>query len=154
MYSKEEHSRLRAEFWTQFGKMLKPFKSEEGKRINWTNYKTGVKNVFFKMDADKKKCSIGIYITHKDTEVQELFYDQFIDMKSYLHSILEEEWTWELHAQNEQYQTISRIYIEKEGVNMFKPEDQPEIYEFLKPRILKLDEFWRDVKEIFQELYK
>ncbi|ANQ50777.1 DUF4268 domain-containing protein [Flammeovirga sp. MY04] len=154
MFSREEHSRLRAAFWTQFGQLMKPFKSEEGKRINWTNYKTGVKSVFFKMEADKKKCGVGIYLTHKDPDIQQLIFEQFEEMKSYLHSVLEEEWEWELHTKNEMRQTISRIYIEKEGVNMFKPEDQADIYEFLKPRMLKLDEFWRDTKEIFVDLSK
>ncbi|PWJ42721.1 DUF4268 domain-containing protein [Sediminitomix flava] len=153
MFSKEEASRIRSEFWTKFGKMLRPYTSGEGKRINWTNYKTGVKNIFFKMDADKKKASIGIYLTHKDPDIQEIFFDQFEEMKTYLHNLLGEEWEWELHSTNEMGQTVSCIYTELHGVNLFRESDHADIYAFLKPRILKLNEFWEDAKDVFATLY-
>ena len=60
MYSKEEASKLRQQFWITFGKYLKPIPSAEGLTINWVNYKTGVKNIFFKMDAGQKEATISI----------------------------------------------------------------------------------------------
>ena len=56
MYSKEESARLRQQFWISFGQYMKPVPSASGSTVNWTNYKTGVKNIFFKMDVDKKTC--------------------------------------------------------------------------------------------------
>ncbi|KXX68119.1 DUF4268 domain-containing protein [Flammeovirga sp. SJP92] len=152
MYSREEHIKMRTEFWTRFGQMMKPFTNSEGQKVNWVNYKTGIKNVFFKMDANKQKCSIGIYVTHRDLDLQEVYFQQFIDLKDFLHSVLEEEWAWEFKSKDRNNKTVSRIYIELEGVNLFKQDDQPTIYEFLKPRILKLNEFWEDAKEPFKAL--
>ncbi|NME71611.1 DUF4268 domain-containing protein [Flammeovirga aprica JL-4] len=143
---------MRTEFWTRFGQMMKPFTNSEGQKVNWVNYKTGIKNVFFKMDANKQKCSIGIYVTHRDLDLQEVYFQQFIDLKDFLHSVLEEEWTWEFKSKDRNNKTVSRIYIELEGVNLFRQDDQPTIYEFLKPRILKLNEFWEDAKEPFKAL--
>ncbi|AZQ64251.1 DUF4268 domain-containing protein [Flammeovirga pectinis] len=152
MFSKEEASRFRSEFWTKFGKMMAPYKSQNGTKVNWTNYKTGIKNIYFKMDVDSKKASIGIYLTHKDPEIQEIYFQQFIDMKDYIHSILGEEWIWELNTKNEIGQVVTKIYFEQKGLNMYKENDWADIYQFLQPRILKLDEFWDDTKDVFKNL--
>lgn len=54
MYTREQISQLRQEFWTTFGQYMSPVLSAEGGKINWLNYKTGIKHLHFKMDADKK----------------------------------------------------------------------------------------------------
>jgi hypothetical protein len=60
-----------------FGQYMSPVHSAEGERINWINYKTGEKNIYFRMHADHSKASIAIEITHKDDGVQALYFEQF-----------------------------------------------------------------------------
>ena len=60
MYSKKEISLTRQEFWTAFGQYMAPIPSAGGEKINWINYKTGVKHIYFKMEADQKFASIGL----------------------------------------------------------------------------------------------
>lgn len=152
MYTKEEASQLKQAFWTTFGQYIAPQLSAEGLKINWINYKTGLKNVYFKMDADKRTASIAIEITHSDPGLQELFFEQFLELKSLLHSYLNEEWDWALHTRDEHGRTISRIYTEIEPVSVFKREDWPALISFFKPRIIALDEFWSDAKYAFDAL--
>ncbi|WP_026464192.1 DUF4268 domain-containing protein [Adhaeribacter aquaticus] len=152
MYTREQASLLRQAFWTAFGQYMTPILSAEGLKVNWLNYKTGVKSVFFRMRADKRTASIGIDITHADIELQELFFDQFLALKGLLHETVGEEWDWVLHTQDENYQTITRIYKEIEGVNVFNREDWPAIISFLKPRIIALDAFWSDAQYSFEDL--
>jgi len=40
MFKRQEASRLREEFWTTFGRYMRPVLSTEGIKINWINYKT------------------------------------------------------------------------------------------------------------------
>jgi hypothetical protein len=152
MYTKEEASQLRQAFWTAFGQYIAPQLSAEGLKINWINYKTGLKNVYFKMDADKRAASIAIEITHPDPGIQELFFEQFLELKNLLHSYLNEEWDWALRTSDEYGRTISRIYKEIEPVSIFKREDWPTLISFFKPRIIALDEFWSDAKYAFDPL--
>ena len=42
MYSKQELSRIREEFWTSFGRYMQPILSADGEKVNWVNYKTGM----------------------------------------------------------------------------------------------------------------
>lgn len=152
MYSREEASRLRQEFWTTLGQYLSPQLSSEGMKINWINYKTGLKHVYFRMQAGKDCASIGIEITHPDAGIQELFYEQFLELKSLLHSYLNEEWSWTLHATDHHNKTVSRIYTEINKVNVFNRGDWPTLISFFKPRIIALDEFWNDARYSFESL--
>lgn len=150
MYSKEQASQLRQAFWTAFGQYMGPVLSAEGLRTNWVNYKTGVKHIFFRMQADNKVASISIEITHPDKELQQLFFDQFATYKALLHSTLNEGWEWQLHTTNEYGKTISRIYKEISPVSIYQKEDWPQLISFFKPRIIALDEFWSDAKYAFE----
>jgi hypothetical protein len=152
MYSRQEASRLRQEFWTSFGQYMAPVLSAEGEKINWINYKTGEKDIYFKMHADSKKASVGIELAHKDAGIQQLYFEQFAELKKILETALNEEWIWQLHTRDAHGKPISRIYTEQEGVNIFKKEDWPSLISFFKPRMIALDEFWSSVKYGFEGL--
>ena len=152
MYSKQEASQLKQAFWTAFGQYMSPVISADGEKINWVNYKTGEKDIYFRMNADNKRASISITITHKDAGLQELYFQQFVQLKKMFHEALQEEWTWALHTNDEHGKTISSIYKQLENVNIFKQEDWPQIISFFKPRIIALDEFWSGAKYAFEAL--
>ncbi|MCE7054474.1 DUF4268 domain-containing protein [Algoriphagus sp. AGSA1] len=150
MYNKAETSKIRTEFWIAFGQYMKPIPNAEGRRINWPNYKTGVRNIYFRMKAERDFASIGIELGHSDEELQELYFDQFSLFRKMLEGTLEEEWEWKLLDQNEFGQPVSRIEKVLPNVNVMNPDDWPEIISFLKPRIIALDEFWGIVKPGFE----
>lgn len=152
MYSRAEASQARQAFWTAFGQYMAPQLCAEGTHINWINYKTGEKHIQFKMQADAKTVSIGIELTHKDPELQQIYFEQFEQFKLLLHQHLQEEWVWQLHTTEESSRTISRIFTEYSGVNVMKREDWPQAISFFKPRIIALDAFWSDVKLAFELL--
>jgi hypothetical protein len=150
MYSKEQASQLRQAFWTAYGQYMGPVLSAEGLRTNWINYKTGVKHIYFKMQADNKSAMIAIEIAHPDTELQQLYFEQFATYKTMLHSTLGEEWEWQLHTTDEYGKTISRIFTQIQSVSIYQQENWPALISFFKPRIIALDEFWSDVKYAFE----
>lgn len=152
MYTREQASQIRQAFWTAFGQYMSPILSSEGLRTNWINYKTGLKDVYFRMQADKKQASIAIELTQSDTEIQELFFGQFEELKQLLQESMGEEWEWELHAEDENGKTVSRIYKEITGVSVFNKDNWPELISFFKPRIIALDEFWSGAQYSFDEL--
>jgi hypothetical protein len=152
MYSRQEASQLRQEFWTTFGQYLNPVLSAEGEKVNWINYKTGEKNITFRMHADNKKAIIAIELDHKDKDIQQIYFEQFLQFKNFFDEAIKEEWTWQLHGYDEHGKLISRIYKEKTGISIFQKQDWPELISFFKPRIIALDEFWSSVKYSFEML--
>ena len=152
MYSKEEASKLRQQFWITFGKYMKPIPSADGLPVNWINYKTGVKNVFFKMDIDQKSATISINITHQDEEIRELYFNQFRALKLLFADAVNEDWIWEQNLFNEYAIPFAQISFSYTGVSVFNQQSWPEIISFLKPRMIALDQFWSDVKPIFEAI--
>ncbi|RYD74806.1 MAG: DUF4268 domain-containing protein [Sphingobacteriales bacterium] len=152
MYSKEEAARLRQQFWTSFGQYMKPVPSASGYPVNWINYKTGVKHVFFKMDADTKKAVISIQLNHADADIRHLIYNQFEEFKLMFTNIVNENWEWFQDTSDEFGKEISLISATLEGVNIYNQQHWPELISFFKPRIIALDEFWDNVKPVFEDL--
>ena len=152
MYSKDEASQIRQAFWTAFGQYISPQLSADDLKVNWVNYKTGIKHLYFKMEADKRFATIGIVITHPDTGIQELFFEQFKELKTMFDSHLDEEWTWALHHEDEYGKTISRIYRQIDNVSIYNRNDWPKLISFFKPRIIALDDFWSVAQYFFESL--
>ena len=152
MYSKDEASQLKQEFWTAFGQYMSPVLSAEGMRVNWVNYKTGLKNVYFRMQADKRSASIAIELAHPDAGIQELFFEQFKELKNILNAAVGEPWEWQLHTIDDYGKTTTRIFTQIDGVSIFNKQDWPALISFFKPRIIALDEFWSDAKYAFDAL--
>ena len=152
MYSKSEASQLKQEFWTSFGQYMSPVLSAEGEKLNWINYKTGEKDIFFKMKANNKKAQIGIELTHKDLGVKQLYFEQFSEYRKILENSLGEKWNWQLQGYDENGKQISSIYKELNDVSIYRKEDWPAMISFFKPRIIALDDFWSSVKYSFEAL--
>ena len=106
MYSKQEAAQLKQEFWTALGQYLSPIFSAEGEKVNWVNYKTGEKDIHFRMHADNKKAAIGIELTHKDAGIQQLYFEQFSELRKFLEEATGEEWQWRLHATDDHGRTV------------------------------------------------
>ena len=112
----------------------------------------GEKNISFRMQADNKNATIGIELTHADREIQQLYFEQFLQFKSLFESALEEDWSWQLHTFDEHGKIISKVHKEMSGASIYQMQDWPRLISFFKPRIISLDEIWSSVKYAFEAL--
>ncbi|KQN32590.1 hypothetical protein ASE92_18525 [Pedobacter sp. Leaf41] len=152
MYSKEEAARLRQQFWISFGQYMKPVPSASGSTVHWVNYKTGVKNIFFKMDVTNKQAIIAIQLTHSDPDIRHLIFEQFEEFKLMFTNAMSEEWDWAKDFTDDYGKTVSQIYTSLTAVSVFNQQHWPDLISFFKPRIIALDEFWDHVKPVFEDL--
>lgn len=152
MYSKQEASQIRKDFWTSFGQYMSPILSVDGEKISWINYKTGEKNISFRMQADNRLAVISIELSHPDKDIQQLYFEQFQQLKNIFKASVKEDWAWVLHTTDENGKTVSRIYAELQDVSIFKREDWPQLISFFKPRMVALDDFWSNVRYSFEAL--
>ncbi len=149
MYSREEVKKLKEEFWTAFGQYMVAIASSDMEKINWVNYKTGIKHLYFRMDASNKSALIMIELTHPDEGIRALMYAQFEELRAILHDSLGEEWGWYPEHYDDSGKQTARIVCTLEKVSIFKKDDWPALISFLKPRIIALDEFWSTAKYAF-----
>jgi hypothetical protein len=151
MFTRGEASRIKQEFWTTFGRYMRPIPSAEGMEINWVNYHTKIKDVYFRMNATPKSADISISLEHADPGMQELYFEQFLQLKKILQATLEEEWDWQLHVPVEG-RVISRIGKTLLGVSVMNKDHWPELISFFKPRMIALDSFWENARYSFEGL--
>ena len=143
LYSREETKKLKERFWTSFGQFMSLVPGEEGTKINWINYKTGIKHLYFRMEAEGKAARIGIEVSHPDEGIRALMYEQLLAYKAVLHAELDEEWIWEEVHQDMYGKEIARVSLSMEGkASIFNQSDWPTLISFFKPRIVALDRFW------------
>lgn len=145
MFTRDEISRIKHEFWTTFGRYMRPVISAEGEKINWINYHTGVKDIYFRMETSGKSAFIAISIEHKDPGLQQLYFEQFLEMQDLLHTTLKETWDWQLHTEVDG-KVVSRISKTLHGASVVNKDHWPDLISFFKPRIIALDSFWENSK--------
>ena len=149
MYSKEQSSKLKTQFWTSFGQYMKPVPGASGLPVNWINYKTGIRNIHFKMDVDNARAFIAIEISHSKEEERLQYFNQFLSLKKILASTGTFNWQCNETVVTD-HQTISSISQQLDSVNILNQSDWSAIISFLKPRIIALDAFWDMVKDGFE----
>lgn len=150
MYSKEQLSRLRQRFWTVFGQYMKPVPGANGEPVNWINYKTGIRNIFFRMEAGRDFAMVCIELRHTTEEERLRYFDQLLGLKNLLHQNTGLTFNWQAAVADEHGQVISRISNTLTGVSLQNEGDWPAIISFLKSHIMALDVFWDLVKDAFE----
>jgi Domain of unknown function (DUF4268) len=128
---------------------MSPLPGRSGEAVNWLNYRTGVKNLYFRMDAGNGHASISIELRHADAPDRHQLFEKFKSLRTVLETILHEAWDWQEDTVDGDGKTISRIGVQIGNVNVFDTTDWPAIISFLKPRMLSLDEFWEEVRSGF-----
>src|SRR3954469_3911320 len=126
MYSKKESAILKKTFWTSFGQYMKPLVNAEGEETNWLNYKTGIRHIYFRMDADNEKASIAIELTHPDENTRQQQFQKLQQLNQIFSETIGDEWRWQWQWQknvfDEHGKPVSRVCEELKGVNIFNKE--------------------------------
>lgn len=152
VFSKEEAKQLRIDFWTAFGVYMRQHASLMGPKQKWVNYHTGVKGIFFRLEADAKSVRVAITLEHEDEGMRALFYAQFEEMRQYLTLETAGEWTWEPTFYQADGREIARIYREQLGLSLYNRVDWHLMFAFLADSIVPLDAVWADCRDVFIDL--
>lgn len=150
MLSNSTNSIINQQFWKTFGQYMSPVPSAEGDKINWVNYKTGVKFFRFTMQQRERNVRIAIELTNPNIIVHTQEFEQLCELKKEFYNICGDDWIWTKIATDANGITCSSISRDIKNVNILKEEDWPSIISFLKIRIISLDNFWNNYKYIFQ----
>jgi len=141
---------LKPQFWSVFGKYMAPVPSAEGEKINWINYKTGVKFIRFNMQCTGNAVFIALEFSHPDTVLQQQQFDQLATFKKQFQELCGNDWRWQKTVPEGNNKTISSIAVSIDDVNIMNQSDWPKIISFLKMRLISLDKFWCDYKFALQ----
>ncbi len=149
MYNRNEMSKVRQYFWTSFGRYMLPVQPAGDEKVNWINYKTGVKEISFKMSAERDAAGLSIQITG-DKLQREKHYKRMLQFKQVFESSVQGKWIWLKEKPDENGRIMAVIETILPGVNVYDKNDWPAIISFLKSMITELDKFWTSVEDFFE----
>ncbi|MBC6493114.1 DUF4268 domain-containing protein [Flavihumibacter stibioxidans] len=150
MYTKEQASLLRKQFFTAFGQYMLPVLSASGGKVNWLNYKTGLKHLYFRIEAPNRGCEVGIVMSHPDETDRRNCFGKLLELRTFFEAEAGDDWTWEPNATDEYGKKLSRIFVRLNQVSVLNQQDWPAIISFLKPRLVALDAFWSMARDQFE----
>ena len=129
---------------------MAPIKSFEGQKINWINYKTGVRNIRFVLAVENKVASVTIELTHKDPVAHEAAYEKLVLLKPVLEQTPGVNWTWKKMITDPRGRLVSMISLHKPNLSVLNKSEWPELISFFKNHLVSLDAFWCENKFVFE----
>lgn len=154
MFSKEERKEIHQAFWKRFKSHAAKNRNAEGKRINWLNYPTNLKQIYVRLHADNKCARFSIDIQDKDEGIRDLIWEQFSELKKVLENEMPDSGIWNTMAFNLANQPIYRISWELKDVNMYNSDDEKQIFDFFVKHIQGFDRFYVEFREVLFGLLK
>ena len=143
MYSREESQKIKREFWVAFAEKY-PRK--------WVLYDTKIKDFSFKFYVDNKKAQVLIDIEQRSDEKRTAYFEKIEALKN----ILEEEFiknlVFEKNYTLESGKTISRIWVEKQGVGFSNRNNWDAIFDFFFENMHALEMFYLEYDEFIKDI--
>lgn len=148
MLSREELTAYNTNFWIEFKKYMSRTKSDNGKKINWLNYPTGIKNVYLRLQTDKNEANLNFDIQYKNETIRSVFWEQMSELKTVLEQHIGNDGIWNERESTEAVPVFCRIQWKKTGVNYLRENDREDIFAFFKEKLIAFDAFYQNYKEI------
>lgn len=152
MLNREELKAKNIEFWFEFKKYMQKVRSTNGRRMNWLNYPSDVKNIYIRLQVDATGARLCMDIQPKDAGIREIIWEQMGELKKVLENSMNYDTIWIENMHLEDGRDFSRILWELNNVSFYNESDRLIIFEFLKNRLLEFDQFYQEFKEILISL--
>jgi hypothetical protein len=151
MYPKGMAGTYRTEFFNFLKLKMKRHKSADGSWIAWLKYPTGIEDLYFRCEFEQDGARFCIDYQHRDAEIRQMVFDQFLQMKPVLEEHLGKRLKWEAEFQKDGM-TISRIYVKCPATNLFEKDTWPSAFAFFEKKLRSTDEFWSMARYTFMQL--
>ncbi len=143
MYSKEESQKIKREFWVAFAEKY-PRK--------WVLYDTKIKDFSFKFYVDNKKAQVLIDIEHRSDEKRNAYFEKIEALKNILEEEFVSDLVYEKNYTLESGKTISRIWVEKQGVGFSNRNNWEAIFDFFFEKMNALEMFYLEYDEYIKDI--
>lgn len=154
MLNKEELRELRSTFWTEFEEFNKKKRNAGNRKLAWSQYKSGIKDIYFRLDFDTKEACFSIDLQMRDPGIRELVWEQFMETEKLLLNHVGPELEKLPNLLTKEGIYIHRMKWSLSNVSIMNESDYPKAIRFLSKKIQGLDEFWFEFSDLFVALCK
>ncbi|MFO7668914.1 MAG: DUF4268 domain-containing protein [Bacteroidales bacterium] len=150
MYSKEESKELREEFWIQFKTLSGRRRRAKGLPGDWILTRTGVKALNLRFHVDNEVAQVGIDLETRNMDKRIELFEKLESVKKILEEVMKTPMIWELEYIRENNKSVSRIYLQKEGVDIYDKKTWPAAHQFMYDQMMKLESFYQQYRDFFK----
>ncbi len=150
MYSKEQSKQLREEFWSQFKTLSIRRRKPKGLPGDWLLTNTGVKALNLRFHVDREVAQVGIDVETRNMDKRIELFEKLESVKKVLEQAMKSPMVWELEYIRENGKSVSRIYIQKEKVDIYDEKTWPSAHQFMYDNMMKLEAFYREYRDYFK----
>ena len=150
MFSKEEAKKLREEFWDQFKQMSAGKRARKKLPGNWMLDQTGIKALNLRFHVDREVVQVGIDLETRNMDKKIELYEKLESLRKLLEEAMESTLIWELEYIRENGKSVSRIYLQMEGVDIYKRDTWTEAHKFMYTNMMKLEVFFQEYRDFLK----
>jgi hypothetical protein len=150
MFSKEEAKALREEFWDQFKTLSIKRRIRKKLPGEWLLTNTGIKALNLRFHVDREVAQVGIDLETRNMDKRLELFEKLEAVKKILEDAMQEPLIWELEYIRENDKSVSRIYLQIKGVDIYNPDTWPRTHQFMYEKMMKLEAFYRDYRDYFK----
>jgi hypothetical protein len=152
MYSKEELKKLKTEFWESFAAFCEVQPFLRHRKPLWLLYDTKVKGVELKFDVSRNGAAVVLEINSRREEDRLEMFERIGWYKETLEKgFPEDALSWELVCELEHGKQVSRIFVEKLGIDFHRRKHWGDFFRFMADNMYLLErnfcEFYDYLKE-------
>lgn len=147
MFSKEEAKALREEFWDAFRQMSDRRRRRKGLPGNWILTQTGIRALNLKFHVDRNVAQVGIDLETRNMDKRIELYEKLESLRKLLEDSMGSPMNWELDYTRENGKSVSRIYLQKEEVDIYQRDTWPVAHQFMYDNMLKLESFFNAYRD-------
>jgi hypothetical protein len=150
MFSKEEAKIIRQEFWDRFKALSNKRRAAMKLPGNWMLSQTGIRALNLKFHVDRKVVQVGIDLETRNMDKRLELFDKLESVKTILEKAMGEPLIWELEYIRENGKSVSRVYTELEGVDIYDRTTWASAHRFMLDKMMKLELFFREYQDFFK----
>ena len=150
MYTKEESKSLREEFWDLFNSMSRQKRLRKKLPGEWVLTQTGVKALNLRFHVDREVAQVGIDLETRNMDRRIELYEKLESVKKVLEEAMNEPMIWELEYIRENGKSVSRIYLQKDGIDVYNKDTWQTAHQFMFDRMSKLETFYLEYRDFFK----
>ena len=150
MFSKEVAKQMREEFWEEFRGLYGPRRKRQDLPADWILDRTGVRALNLKFHVDNRVAQVGIDLETNNMDKRLELYEKLESVKKILEAAMGEAMNWELDYLRENGKSVSRIYLQLDGIDIYDRSTWPAAHEFMYSHMMKLEGFYREYRDYFK----
>ena len=152
MFSKEEAKRIRQDFWITFGKRTALLPSNNEKKKKWILFRTGISDVSFKFESERKFARVCIDFESNDLVKRIQYFEKFESLKTIIESSVSGNLIWEEEFVLDNGKEISRIYCQLDNVSLYNQKKWPEIFDFFIANMSPIEDVFNEYKDFIEDI--